>query len=42
MNFSLPIVEKDITVSGKVVRIDSRGIGVKFDELIDRRLFVIE
>jgi len=35
MNFSLPKVQKDITVSGKVVRVDSRGIGVKFDELID-------
>ena len=34
MTFSLPKVEKDITVSGKVVRVDSLGIGVKFDELI--------
>jgi Tfp pilus assembly protein PilZ len=37
MNFSLPKVQKDITVSGKVVRVDSRGIGVKFDELIDAK-----
>jgi Tfp pilus assembly protein PilZ len=35
MNFSLPKLEKDITVSGKVVRVVSQGIGVKFDELID-------
>jgi len=34
MTFSLPKVEKDITVSGKVVRCDSQGIGVKFDELL--------
>ena len=34
LTFSLPKVEKDITVSGKVVRVDSLGIGVKFDELI--------
>jgi len=34
MTFSLPKVEKDITVSGKVVRFDSQGIGVKFDELL--------
>ena len=37
MNFSLPNAEKEITVSGKVVRVDSRGIGVKFDELIDSK-----
>jgi len=37
MNFSLPKVEKDITVSGKVVRVVSQGIGVKFDELIDAK-----
>lgn len=37
MVFSLPKVEKDITVSGKVVRVDSRGIGVKFDELMDTK-----
>ena len=37
MNFFLPKVEKNITVSGKVVRVDSRGIGVKFDELIDSK-----
>ena len=34
MTFSLPKVEKDITLSGKVVRFDSQGIGVKFDELL--------
>ena len=34
MNFLPPKIEKDITVSGKVVRFDSRGIGVKFDELL--------
>jgi hypothetical protein len=34
MTFSLPKVDKDITVSGKVVRFDSQGIGVKFDELL--------
>ena len=34
MTFSLPKVEKDIIVSGKVVRFDSQGIGVKFDELL--------
>jgi hypothetical protein len=37
MNFSLPNLEKDITVSGKVVRVVSQGIGVKFDELIDSK-----
>jgi Tfp pilus assembly protein PilZ len=37
MNFSLPKVEKDINVSGKVVRVVSQGIGVKFDELIDSK-----
>ena len=37
MNFSLPKVEKDITVSGKVVRVVSQGIGVKFDEHIDTK-----
>ena len=40
MNFSLTKVEKDIAVSGKVVRVDSCGIGVKFDELIDAKLIV--
>jgi hypothetical protein len=34
MTFSIPKSEKDITVSGKVVRADSQGIGVKFDELL--------
>jgi len=37
MNFALPKVEKDMTVSGKVVRIVSQGIGVKFDEHIDTK-----
>jgi len=27
-------IEKDITVGGKIARVDSKGIGVKFDELI--------
>ena len=40
MNFSLPKVEKDITGSGKVVRVDSCGIGVKFDEHIDAKSIV--
>ena len=40
MNFSLPEVEKDIAVNGKVVRVDSCGIGVKFDELIDAKSIV--
>ena len=40
MNFSLLKVEKDITVSGKVVRVDSRGIGMKFDELINAKSIV--
>ena len=34
MTFSLPEVEKDITVSGKVVRFDSQGISVQFDKLL--------
>lgn len=34
LTFSLPTVEKGIKVSGRVVRVDSQGIGVKFDELI--------
>ena len=37
MNFSILKVEIDITVSGKVVRVVSQGIGVKFDELIDSK-----
>ena len=40
MNFSLFKVDQDIAVSGKVVRVDSRGIGVKFDELIDAKSIV--
>jgi len=34
MTFSLPKAKKDITVSGKVVWVDSQGIGVQFDELL--------
>ncbi len=30
MNFSLPEIEDNISVGGKVVRVDSEGIGVKF------------
>jgi Tfp pilus assembly protein PilZ len=40
MKFSLFKVDQDIAVSGKVVRVDSRGIGVKFDELIDSKSIV--
>ena len=32
LTFSIPKAEKDITVSGEVVRVDSEGIGVKFNE----------
>lgn len=32
LTFSLPKTKKDITVSGEVARIDSKGIGVKFNE----------
>jgi len=34
MILSPPKIEKDITVGGRIVRVDSRGIGVKFDELV--------
>ena len=34
MILSPPKIEKDITVGGRIVRVDSRGIGVNFDELI--------
>jgi len=34
MILSPPKIKKDITVGGKIVRVDSKGIGVKFDELI--------
>jgi hypothetical protein len=34
MILSPPKIEKDITVGGKIVRVDSKGIGVKFDGLI--------
>ena len=30
LNFSLPEVESPISIGGEVVRVDSRGIGVKF------------
>ena len=30
LNFSLPEVEMPISIGGEVVRVDSRGIGVKF------------
>jgi hypothetical protein len=32
--FSPPKIGKDITVGGRIIRVDSRGIGVKFDELL--------
>ena len=32
LTFTLPKAEKDITVKGEVVRVNSRGIGVKFKE----------
>ena len=32
---SPPKIEKDITVGGRIVRVDSRGIGVRFDELLN-------
>ncbi len=34
MILSPPKIKKDITVSGKIVRVDSKGIGVKLDEHI--------
>ena len=34
MAFSLPKTKKDITVSGKVVWVDSQGIGVQFNEVL--------
>ena len=34
MTFSLPDAEDPIKITGKIVRLDSRGIGVKFDELL--------
>ena len=34
MILSPPKIGKDITVGGRIVRVDSRGIGVKFDELL--------
>jgi Tfp pilus assembly protein PilZ len=39
LTFSISKVRSDITVKGKVVRIDDRGIGVKFDEPIDAKTF---
>ena len=34
MTFSLSTAENDLTVRGKVVRVDSQGIGVKFGEIL--------
>ncbi|MGD9082511.1 MAG: PilZ domain-containing protein [Desulfobacterales bacterium] len=34
MTFSLPDADDPIKITGKIVRIDSNGIGVKFDELL--------
>ena len=34
MILSPPNIETDITVDGRIARVDSKGIGVKFDELI--------
>ncbi len=34
MTFSLPGAEDPIKITGKIARLDSRGIGVKFDELL--------
>ncbi|MEJ2658009.1 MAG: PilZ domain-containing protein [Desulfobacterales bacterium] len=34
MILSPPKTEKDITAGGKIIRVDSIGIGVKFDQLI--------
>ena len=34
MILSPPKIEEDISVGGRIVRVDSRGIGVKFDELL--------
>jgi hypothetical protein len=35
MILSPPQIENDVTVGGKIVRVDSRGIGVKCDELLN-------
>lgn len=32
LTFTLPKAEEDITVSGEVVRVNTRGIGVRFNE----------
>jgi len=34
MILSPPKIEEDITVGGEIVRVDSKGIGVKFDNLL--------
>ncbi len=34
MTFSLPGADDPIKITGKIVRIDSNGIGVQFDELL--------
>jgi len=36
MTLSPPGAESPIKIVGKIVRVDSRGIGVKFDELLSR------
>jgi Tfp pilus assembly protein PilZ len=34
LTFSYPKIDKDLTLSSKVVRVESQGIGVKFDEIL--------
>jgi PilZ domain len=34
MNFSPPKIKKEISFGGKVIRVDSSGIGVRFDRLL--------
>ena len=34
MTFSIPKSEEEITVSGRIVRVDAKGIGVKFDAVL--------
>lgn len=34
MTFSLPDADAPIKITGKIVRVDSKGVGVKFDELL--------
>ena len=35
MVLSPPQIANEITVGGRIVRVDSRGIGVEFDELLN-------